>query len=100
MFGFYWLEERFLKSGFHLIYVTLRTATLARIMSNQDIDRFVQEQDMLRKIASKLLLPKLELDISEMDIQETSENIGNWYEEVSSYTKPEDPQPDKFFLSS
>ena len=64
-------------------------------MSNQDIDGFVQEQEMLQKIASKLLLPKLELDI-----QETSENVVNWYEEISSYTKPEDPQPDNFSLPS
>ena len=64
-------------------------------MSNQDIDGFVQEQEMLQKIASKLLLLKLELDI-----QETSENIVNWYEEISSYTKPEDLQPDNFSLPS
>ena len=104
---FKWLEERFLKLGFHLVHVTQNSEAIERAIENQKIDnsknrleQIIKEQDLLRTIASKSILPKIELDISEMGVQEAVENITDWYEEVYSYTEVDNPETDKIFLPS
>jgi hypothetical protein len=104
---FNWLEERLLELGFHLILVTQSAESVTRSIANQEInnkndevDKVIQKQDLLRKIVSKSVLPRLELDISEMNIQETAESIIDWFESVSSYTQPEEMRINKIFLPS
>jgi hypothetical protein len=104
---FNWLEERFLKLGFHLVYVSQSAEALESIITNQGItdinfefEQVIHQQDILRDIASQSVLPTLELDISRMAIQDTVNNIVDWFEEVSSYTPPEHSPLDKIFLPS
>ena len=104
---FNWLEERFLKLGFHLVYVYQSAEAMESKMVNlglpdikDEIEKLILEQDLLQEITSKSVLPTLELNISEKDIQETVDNIVDWFEEVSSYTPPEHSPLDKIFLPS
>jgi hypothetical protein len=95
---FNWLEERFQNLGFHLVLVTQNADIVTRTIESHK--KVKQAQDLLRKISSESLLPRLELDISEMNIQEIIESISGWYESVSSCSEAEDTPSSKIFLPS
>ena len=104
---FKWLEERFLKLGFHLVHTTLNeTALQERVLrQNNDngipnIEEIFQLQNIAQEIVSNSILPHIELDISNLNIQATVANITDWYEEVYSYTPTDDHQSDRIFLPS
>jgi hypothetical protein len=104
---FTWLEERFLKLGFHLVHVVQNEAAIQQAILGQkniggddQIETILQGQELSREIVSKSILPKFELDTSEMSIQETVVSITDWYEEVYAYTQPEHQEPEKIFLPS
>ena len=104
---FGWLEERFLKLGFHLVYVVQNEEALRKAIKNRermnfadDIEAIAKEQNQYREIVKKSILPTLELDISMMSIQEAVGNISDWYDEIYSYTVPEYTEQEKIFLPS
>ena len=104
---FRWLEERLLHLGFHMVHVTQNPDILERTLAelnigniDEELEKTIREQDSMRQIMSKSILPKIELNISEMGDLEIIDNIIEWYEEVSPYTQGENSRSDKIFLPS
>lgn len=88
-YHFRWLEQRLLALGFHLVFVTRRPDSFAaaraeriKISGNpsqyDDLDRFVEEQELLRSLVAESTLPTLELEITEYDVPAVAERIADW----------------------
>jgi len=94
-YDFRWLEERLLPLGFCVVFLN-RTAdsfTAAReerlkVSGNpgqyDDLNRFVEEQKLFKRLISESSLPKLELDISDNDISKAVEDIADWMEQTGA----------------
>ncbi|HOT97309.1 MAG TPA: hypothetical protein PLN61_10720 [bacterium] len=92
-YDFKWLEERLKALGFHLIFCTRTpdsfTAARAKrlkVSGNpeqyDDLQLFIDEQDLLRALVAKSLLPTLVLDISDDDVAGAVERIADWLEQT------------------
>ncbi len=86
---FRWLEERLLALGFHLVFCTrsdesFREAREARIKVSgkpsqyDNLEMFINEQKLMRQLVNKSILPKLELDISDNNVDRATETIADW----------------------
>jgi len=96
-YDFRWLEERLLPLGFHIVLLT-RTpgsfeaarAERLKVSGNpaqyDDLGIFVEEQKLIRKLASDSILPVLELDISDNKIESAVESIADWMESTGGLT--------------
>jgi len=90
-YDFRWLEERLAPLGFHLVLLT-RTpdsfeaarAERLKVSGNpsqyNNLDIFIQEQELMRKLARESILPRLELDISDNDLDSAVTKIADWME--------------------
>lgn len=92
-YPFHWLEPRLHALGFHLVFVTRSPASFEAARAERlkvsgnpsqydDLNVFVQEQELLRKLVSDSCLPTLELDISDDDILGAAERIADWLDET------------------
>jgi len=92
-YNFRWLEERLLPLGFRLIFLTRSTESFAEARKERlkvsgnprqydDLEKFVQEQTLLRRLVAESSLPCLELDISDNNTPATVESIADWMEET------------------
>jgi hypothetical protein len=92
-YDFRWLEERLLPLGFRLIFLTRSTESFAEARNERlkvsgnprqydDLEKFVQEQTLLRKLVAESCLPCLELDISDNNTSAAVESIAVWMEET------------------
>jgi hypothetical protein len=43
---------------------------------------FIWEQELMRRLANESILPKLELDISDSDVQRAANQIADWMAET------------------
>ena len=92
-YDFRWLEERLAALGFHLIFVT-RTpesfeaarAERLKVSGNpsqyDDLQVFINEQELFRKLVGESILPKLELDISDGNVVGAADKIADWMTET------------------
>jgi hypothetical protein len=48
------------------------------------LNRFVEEQELFKRLVSESSLPKLELDISDNNITRAVANIADWMEETGA----------------
>jgi len=91
-YPFRWLEQRLQTLGFHLVFVTrspesFQTAREERLKISgnpaqyDDLQIFIQEQEILKKLVSESILPTLHLDISDNDISAATDRIADWMEE-------------------
>ena len=90
-YDFRWLEERLLPLGFHLVLLT-RTpdsfeaarAERLKVSGNpsqyNNLDIFIEEQELMRRLARESILPRLELDISDNDLDSAVTKIADWLE--------------------
>ena len=90
-YDFTWLEQRLLPLGFRLVLCT-RTAesfALAReerlkVSGNpaqyDDLQHFIDEQALIRRLAAQSMLPVFEVDISDNNISAAVEKIADWLE--------------------
>jgi hypothetical protein len=88
-YDFRWLEERLAALGFHLVFCTrtpesfevARTERL-KVSGNpaqyDDLQVFISEQDLLRRLVGQSILPTLELDISDNNVDRAVEKIADW----------------------
>ena len=88
-YDFRWLEERLAALGFHLVFCT-RTpesfeaarAERLKVSGNpkqyDDLQVFVGEQDLLRRLVGQSILPALELDVSDNNVGRAVERIADW----------------------
>ncbi len=104
---FDWLEERMKKLCFHQILVTQEPEALRKSISNSSkisqhakFDAIIQEQNLLRQLASASNLPTIELEVSENDTHKTTDMIANWIVEVGGNIPPEDYAIDGVILPS
>ena len=88
---FRWLEERLLPLNFRLVLLTrspesfeAARAERLKVSGNpsqyNDLDLFIEEQKIIRRLADESILPKLEIDISDNDISAAVERIADWME--------------------
>ncbi len=92
-YDFEWLEQRLEALGFRLIYlwrstdsfITAREARL-KISGNpsqyDDLQSFIREQDLMRELIRKSILPVLEVDITDNDVGLAAHQIADWLEET------------------
>lgn len=94
-YDFRWLEQRLLSLGFRLIFLNRTPESFAaareerlKVSGNpsqyDDLNRFVEEQELFKRLISESSLPKLELDISDNDIPKAVENIADWMEQTGA----------------
>lgn len=92
-YRFHWLEQRLDDLGFRLVFVTrspdsFKHAREQRLLVSgnpaqyDDLNIFIQEQQLWRKLISESILPTFELDISDNDIPAAAEKIADWLEET------------------
>ena len=90
-YDFRWLEERLAPLGFHLVLLTRTPESFASARAERlkvsgkpsqydDLQIFIEEQELLRRLAGESILPHLELDISDNNIPRAVERIADWME--------------------
>lgn len=88
---FRWLEQRLVPLGFRLVFLnrspdSFEAARVERLKVSgnprqyDDLNLFVEEQQLLRRLVAESSLPKLELDISDNNIDAAVEKIADWME--------------------
>ena len=88
-YDFRWLEERLAALGFHLAFCTrtpesFKAARAERLKVSgnpaqyDDLQVFIGEQDLLRRLVGQSILPTLELDVSDNDVGRAVERIADW----------------------
>ncbi len=88
-YDFRWLEERLAALGFHLVFCTrvsesfeAARAERLKVSGNptqyDDLQVFIGEQDLLRRFVGQSILPTLELDVSDNDVDRAAERIADW----------------------
>ncbi len=92
-YDFRWLEDRLLPLGFRLVFLTRSPQSFSaareerlKVSGNpsqyDDLEKFVQEQTLLRRLVAESTLPCLELDISDNNIPAAVDSIADWMEET------------------
>ena len=88
-YDFHWLEERLAALGFHLVFCT-RTpesfeaarAERLKVSGNSsqydDLQVFINEQELMRRLVGESILPTLELDVSDNDVARAADRIADW----------------------
>ena len=90
-YDFRWLEERLLPLGFRLVFLnrsadSFAAARAARLKVSgnpsqyDDLQKFVDEQTLMKRLVSESLLPTFEFDISDNNIELAVESIADWME--------------------
>lgn len=98
--GFDWLEDRLRPLGFHVVLCVRRAETFKaaraerlRVSGNpaqyDDLEPFLEEQDLLRRLAAESSLPVLELDVSDDDVDAACERVADWMASTGGLWAPE-----------
>jgi hypothetical protein len=98
-YNFGWLEERLNVLGFHLVFCSRTAESFAaarterlRVSGNpaqyDDLERFVEEQKLLRRLVGESILPTLALDVSDNDVAGAADRIADWLEETGGLWAP------------
>jgi hypothetical protein len=98
-YDFCWLEERLDVLGFHLVFCTRTPESFAAARAERlqvsgnpsqydDLQRFVEEQKLLRRLVGESILPTLELDVSDNDVTGAADHIADWLEETGGLWAP------------
>jgi len=98
-YDFRWLEERLHPLGFHLVFCTRTPQSFAAARAERlkvsgnpsqynDLQAFIEEQRLLRRLVGDSLLPALELDISDNDVAAAADHIADWLEGTGGLYAP------------
>jgi hypothetical protein len=90
-YDFRWLEERLLPLGFRMVFCTRTPESFEaarqerlKVSGNpsqyDDLGRFVNEQELMRRLIGESILPVYELDISHSDVPRAADEIADWLE--------------------
>jgi hypothetical protein len=99
-YDFGWLEDRLRPLGFRLVFCTrapesFEAARAARLKVSgnpkqyDDLSRFVEEQEMMRKLVAASTLETLELDVSDSDVAGAADRVADWLEATGGLYAPE-----------
>jgi hypothetical protein len=92
-FDFSWLEVGLRNLGFHLVFCTRKTTSFfgareerLKVSGNpgqyHNIHIFIEEQELMRSLISRSILPVLEIDVSDNDINKAADKIADWLEQT------------------
>jgi hypothetical protein len=98
-YDFGWLEKRLRALGFHLVFCTRTPESFAAARAERlkvsgnpaqydDLQLFVAEQELMRRLVSESILPVLELDVSDNDVTAATDRIADWLEETGGLYAP------------
>ena len=90
-YDFRWLEERLLALNFRIVFCTrspdsFEAARVERLKVSgnpsqyNDLEPYIHEQQLMRELVSRSILPGLTLDISDNDIHAAVERVADWLE--------------------
>lgn len=90
-YDFGWLEERLDALGFHLVFLTRTRTSFAAARAERlkvsgnpaqydNLQGFIEEQELMRRLVGDSRLPTLELDISDSDVSHVCDQIADWME--------------------
>jgi hypothetical protein len=92
-YDFRWLEQRLAPQGFRLVFMNRSSESFAAAREERlkvsgkpsqydDLVKFIDEQQLIRRLVSESALPRLELDISDNNISQAVERIADWMEQT------------------
>jgi hypothetical protein len=98
-YDFGWLERRLEELNFRLVFCTRSAASFASARERRlpvsgnpaqydDLSRFVDEQELLRRLVSGSRLPAFEVDVSDNDVGRATELIADWLAESGGLWMP------------
>lgn len=101
-YDFGWLEERLLRLNFRLVfcYRTPESFAAAReerlkVSGNpgqyDDLEAFVREQELMRRLADASILPRLDLDVSHGDLALAADQVADWLAATGGLTMDDLP---------
>ncbi len=91
-YDFRWLEERLMPLNFRIVYCTrspesFESARAERLKVSgnpsqyDDLQPFIEQQELMRELIAKSMLPSLTLDVSDNNIPATVERVADWLEQ-------------------
>ena len=98
-YDFRWLEERLAALGFRLVLLTRTPESFAAARAERlkvsgnpsqydSLQIFIEEQELMRRLAGESILPCLELDISDSNVPRAVERIADWMESTGGLYLP------------
>ncbi len=92
-YRFVWLEQRLNALGFHLVFCTRSPESFEgarqerlKVSGNpaqyDELQPFIDDQELMRRLVGESILPILEVDISDNDVAGATERIADWLEET------------------
>ena len=99
-YDFRWLEERLLPLGFRLVVCSRLPETFPaarrrrlKVSGNpsqyDDLQAFIEEAELMERLAAESILPRLDLDVSDDDVAGAADRIADWLEETGGLTMPD-----------
>ncbi len=98
-YDFRWLEERLVPLNFRMVLLTRSPESFAaareerlKVSGNpsqyDNLDVFIEQQELMRRLVRESLLPVLEVDISDNSIPAAVERIADWMEATGGLYMP------------
>ena len=98
-YDFHWLEERLAPLNFRMVLLTRSPESFAaareerlKVSGNpsqyDNLDVFIEQQELMRRLVRESLLPVLEVDISDNSIPAAVERIADWMESTGGLYMP------------
>jgi hypothetical protein len=95
-YQFEWLEERLEALNFHMVLCvrlpeTFEAARAERLKYSEnptrydDLEKFLKEQDLMRRLMSESRLRTLEVDISDNDVDRAATRVLDWVESTGGF---------------
>ena len=92
-YRFAWLEQRLSALGFHLVFCTRTPQSFEgarqerlKVSGNpaqyEDLQPFIDDQQVMRRLVGESSLPTMELDVSDNDVLGAADRIADWLEET------------------
>ena len=99
-YDFRWLEERLLPLNFRIVFCTRAPESVEaareerlKVSGNpsqyDDLRPFIREQELMRELIAKSMLPSLTLDISDNNISRAVECVADWLESSGGLYMPD-----------
>jgi hypothetical protein len=90
-YDFHWLEKRLAPLGFHVVLLTRTSdsfeaarAERLKVSGNpsqyDNLQIFIEEQELMRRLVRDSMLPILELDMSNNNVETAADQIADWME--------------------
>jgi hypothetical protein len=88
-----WIEDRLAPLGFRLVFCTRTAESFAQAREERlkvsgnpaqyaDLQPFIEEQELMRRLVGESILPALEVDISDGDVPGAADRIADWLTET------------------